>query len=164
MSRPRKGSDDPRQLSLLELLERRVAREEDEVTGRVLEGELNDDGAVRAILAEDIKGCPLSRPEIAGRLTHYLGREVSRAMIDAWTATSESHEGHRFPLGYARAWCRATGSDRLLRQVAERLGLFVMEGPEALRAEIQRLAEEESRVRAERRKRVAFLGAMEGKG
>lgn len=41
-------------------------------------------------------------------------------------------------------------------------GLFTMPGPEALRAEIQRYAEEERRARAEKRKREMFLQEMEG--
>jgi hypothetical protein len=121
----------------------------------VHEGDLNDDLAVRAILTEDVRACGLSRWEIAGRMGRALGAEVTKWQLDAWTA--ESKEGHRFPAAYLGAWCWATGSDRLLRHLAQRLGLRLVTDAEAERAEIQAEREDLRRRQAELRRREAAV-------
>ncbi len=49
---------------------------------------------------------------------------------------------------------------QVLNEIA---GLFALPGADALRAEIQRLDEEERRIKAEKRKRSLFLNEIEGK-
>ena len=56
-----------------------------------------------------------------------------------------------------------TGSREPLSLLAEKAGLFALPGPEALRAEIQKLDEEAKKLSAEKRKRVLFLQEMEAK-
>jgi hypothetical protein len=43
------------------------------------------------------------------------------------------------------------------------VGVFVLPGPEALRAEIHRIEEEINRKQTEKRKRLVFLKEMESK-
>ncbi len=156
MSARRKRSD-TRQVSLFDILrEARAAAPPPADEGRLEVGE-----HLRAELRQALKHCPLSRWEVAGRMSTLLGREVSKYMIDAWTA--ESKEAHRFPAEYLPAFCEATGNREPLRVLAEAAGMFALPGPEALRAEIQRLAEKERQIRAEKRKREIFLKQMEGK-
>ncbi|MBN1104720.1 MAG: hypothetical protein JXL84_14980 [Deltaproteobacteria bacterium] len=127
------------------------------------EGSLNIRERLRLAMVEAIKGCrPLSRWEIAGRMSHLLGVEISKYMLDAWTAESKGF--HRMPAEYLPAFCVVTGSRKPLEVLASTAGMFALPGPEALRAEIQRFAEEERRARREKRKRVGFLEYLESEG
>ena len=81
-------------------------------------------------------------------------------MLDSWTA--ESKEQHRFPAVFLPAFCEAVGSTELLRMLGQAVGAFVLPGPEALRAEIQRIEEEINRKQADKRRRLVFLKEMEG--
>jgi hypothetical protein len=151
---------DPRQTGLFDLIECREAACE---IRDPLEGDLNDDRAVRAILADDANGSRYTRWEIAGRLGRALGREVSKTTLDAWTATCESHEGHRFPLAYTRAWTWATGSDRLARYVlGEKMGLSVLQSDDAKRAQVQRGRETLRRLQRELRQLEAEIEHANG--
>jgi hypothetical protein len=144
-------------MSLLDLLQKAQ-----EIRGpETSEGELNVGERLRLSLVAAVKACPHSRWEIAGQMSHLLGQDISKYMIDAWTAGSK--EQHRLPAEYIPAFCRATGSLEPLRLLAEAAGLFALPGPDALRSEIQRLSEDERRLKAERRKRELFLKEMEGK-
>ena len=160
MPRTRKRSDNrnTRQVSLFDLI-----RQAQEATARPTdEGRLDVGERLRAALREALRRCPLSRWEVAGRMSLLVGREVSKHMLDAYTA--ETKEAHRFPAEWLPAFCEVTGSTEPLRLLAEAAGMFALPGPEALRAEVQRLREQEARIRAERRKREAFLREMEGAG
>ncbi len=151
----RKSKVDNRQLSLFDVIKECSAR----VTEQAQEGEMDIANVLRLALVEAIRQCPLSRHQIAGEMSHLLGVEVTKSTIDTWTA--ESKDRHRIPAEYLPAFCRATGNREPIRLLAERGDMFAMPGPEALRAEIQRLAEDESRARAEKRKRMRFLEEME---
>ncbi len=156
MPRTKKGTDSSRQVDLFALL-----RAAQEATARpAAEGRLDVGERLRAALREALRRCPLSRWEVAGRMSLLVGREVSRHMLDAYTA--ETKEAHRFPAEWLPALCEATGDPEPLRVLCEAAGMFALPGPEALRAEVQRLREEEARIKAERRKREMFLKEMEG--
>lgn len=142
---------DSGQLSLLDLLQR--AQELQAVPSG--QGSLNIELRMRQALSEALKQTPLSAHQVAGEMSHLLGETITADMIYAWTAESKhQHQiwGSRLP-----AFCRATGDRRPLEILAEATGLFTLPGPEALRAEIQRYAEEERKARAEKRKREMFL-------
>lgn len=123
-------------------------------------GSLNIEQRLRVALSEAIKRCHLSAHQIAGEMSHLLGETITADMIYSWTA--ESKTKHQIWAGRLPAFCRVTGDRRPLEILAETAGLFTLPGPEALRAEIQRFAEEERRARAEKRKREMFLQEMEG--
>ena len=151
----RKHKIDTRQMSLFDV----IKRASEAAPTQAQEGEMDISNSLRLALIEAIKQCPLSRHQIAGEMSHLLGIEVTKSTIDTWTA--ESKERHRVPAEYLPAFCRATASYEPIRLLAERSDMFAMPGPEALRAEIQKLTEEESRARAEKRKRMKFLEEME---
>jgi len=130
------------------------------------EGELRVIDELRASLRDAIKACPLSRHQIAGEMSHLLGETITKEMIDSWTRESDQINGRRprhIPAEHLPAFCRATGSNGPLVLLAGRVGMFALPGPEALRAEIQRLDEELNRVKAEKKKRLFFLREVEGK-
>jgi len=89
-----------------------------------------------------------------------VGQDITKTMLDSWTA--ESKEQHRFPAVFLPAFCEAVGSTDLLRMLGQAVGAFVLPGPEALRAEIQRIDEEIIRKQADKRRRLVFLKEMEG--
>ena len=122
-------------------------------------GSLDIDSELRAAVSEDIKACPLSRYQVAARMSELVGQEITESMLYTWTA--ESKEKHRFPCQFLPAFVIATGQRRAFETLARRSGLFALPGPEALRAEIQRLEEEIKRKKAEKHKREIFLKEME---
>lgn len=154
--RPSKfGSEDPRQMSLLDLLQR--SSELREVPAD--EGSHNVQPRLSHAMANAIRACGLGRFEIAGRMSHLVGQEITKAMIDSWTA--ESKEQHRPPAEFLPAFCAVTGSREPLQILTDAAGLFCLPGPDALRAEVQKLREDEQRITRERRKRELFLKEME---
>lgn len=155
MSKKRKKID-KRQMSLFDVIKQHSMRTPEPVP----EGDLDMANRLRVSLITAIKGSHLSRHQIAGEMSHLLGHEVSKTTIDSWT--SESKERNRIPAEYLPAFCRATGDRESIKILAERGDMFAMPGPEALRAEIQKFTETESKARAEKRKRMRFLEEMEG--
>jgi hypothetical protein len=151
----RKKQIDNRQMSLFDVL-KQVATSSPEQSS---EGELDIANKLRLALVAAIKQCSLSRPQIAGEMSHLLGREVSKTTIDSWTA--ESKDGNRIPAEYLPAFCRVTCDRAPIMLLAEKGDMFAMPGPEALRAEIQKYSEQESKARSEKRKRLQFLKEME---
>lgn len=151
----RKKKVDKRQMSLFDVLKN---INESKVV-EVIEGELDIANQLRLALLTAIKQCGLSRHQIAGEMSHLLGTEVTKTTIDSWTA--ESKERNRIPAEYLPAFYRVTKDLEPIRLVAESGGMFAMPGPEALRAEIQKFTEQESKARAEKRKRLQFLKEME---
>lgn len=157
MAKKTRHFDDPDQPTLFDLLEERSAEINQEPTS-MAEGCLNMQSTMKSALNAALKATPLSRFEVAGQMSHLLGIEISKFSIDTWTA--ESKDAYRIPAEYLPAFCRVTGSMEPVRLVAEAAGIFAMPGPDALRAEIQRLDEEARRLASEKRKRVLFLQEM----
>lgn len=156
MSNKRKRIDNPKQQSLFDLLvetQAQIAFAEND------EGSLDLRDPLRKCICMAIKQCSLSRYEIAGKISHLLGVDVSKTTIDAWTA--ESKEGHRMPAEYLPAFCAVTGDLTPIRIIAELAGMFALPGPDALRSEIRKLEEESKRILDEKKKRILFLKEME---
>jgi len=106
-------------------------------------GALSVAPALRGLLSDLLKRCPMSRFEVAARMSELTGEHISKHQLDAWTA--ESREGWRFPLEYlpaleeaihthdvthprrdglgcAPAWCAAFGGARGARDAARQGG------------------------------------------
>ena len=94
------------------------------------------EGRLRALLAGAIKGSRYSREEIARRMTEASGDEISRAMLDAWTARSKPH---RFPLSLLPAFCHATESMDLIKDAVSMRGARLATREDLAFAEIGRL-------------------------
>jgi len=150
MSKLKKRNDD--QYSLFDLISR--LQERSNPPG----GSLNIQYQFQAVISDCIKGCTLSRWEIAGRMSALINQEISKYMLDTWTA--ESKEYHRFPAEYLPAFCQAVDSYEPLRFLAEKAGVFMLPGPEALRSEIKKIEEEIKKLQKQRQKRMTFLEEM----
>jgi len=85
---------------------------------------LNDENLLRQILSDAIKGCAKSRDQIAEEMSLLLLTRLTRRALDLYTA--ESAEQNRFPMQYARAFCKVTGDITLLRALPELAGLKVI--------------------------------------
>lgn len=147
---------DSNQLSLFETLKFLQERE----TVSKSAGSMDVDRFFREAISEALKNCPLSRYQVAARMSELTGQEITKAMLDSWTA--ESKEGHRFPAIFLPAFCEAVGCSEPLKILGRLVGVFVLPGPEALRAEIRRLEEEIGKKQQEKKKRLIFLKEMEG--
>ena len=155
MAKSKKSLDN--QVSIFELL----AIQQGEATRAAqTPGSLDMDRQFREAISEALRGCPRSRYQVAARMSELLGQDITKTMLDSWTA--ESKEQHRFPAVFLPAFCEAVGSTEPIRMIGQRVGAFVLPGPEALRAEIQRIDEEINRKQAEKRRRMTFLKEMEG--
>ena len=105
----------------------------------------NIDLLLRETISQAIKESSLSRFQIAAKMSEALGVEVSKTMIDSWTA--ESREGiNRFPACYLPAFCHAVNSIEPLKVLADIIGSFVIQGPDALHMELSKVEAEKQRL------------------
>ncbi|MBW2054011.1 MAG: hypothetical protein JRI85_17535 [Deltaproteobacteria bacterium] len=159
MSKKQKNLDNKNQLSIFDFL-RDLSTEPEQST----EGRYRVIDRLRASLRQAIKASPLSRHQIAGEMSHLLGETLTKEMIDSWTRQSDEingRPGRHIPAEYLPAFCQVTRSNDPLVILGQLVGLFVLPGPEALRAEIQKLDEQINKAKAKKRKRVIFLKEME---
>ena len=145
---------DNNQISLFEILKNYQEEPQKQA------GSFEIDRCFREAISDAIRQCPRSRWEVAARMSELTNTDITKTMLDSWTA--ESKEQHRFPAIYLPAFCEAVGNSDALKILGRLVGVFVLPGPEALRAEIQRLEEEIGRKQADKRKRLVFLKEMEG--
>jgi hypothetical protein len=152
----RQPNSDKNQLSLLDLLQQ--ARELERSPSS--QGQCNVERELRQAMSDAIKNCTPSVFQIAGEMSHLLGETITSDMIYSWT--SESKNKHQVWATRLAAFCRVTGCNRPMEILVQAAGMFCLPGPEALRAEIQRLREAEKKASRERKKRELFLHELEG--
>ena len=128
------------------------------------EGQYRIIDQLKSSLRIAIKDCTLSRHQIAGEMSHMVNDSITKEMIDSWTRESDEingRPGRHIPAEYLPAFCKVTSDNEPLIVMGKMVGLFVLPGPEALRAEIQKLDEEHLRIKAKKKKRLMFLKEME---
>ncbi|TAK47735.1 MAG: hypothetical protein EPO23_10200 [Xanthobacteraceae bacterium] len=108
-------------------------------------------------LSEALKKSPKSRYEIAARMSELVGHEIGKATLDAWTA--ESKTGWRFPFEYAAAFEAACETTCLQELLCRKRGSRILEGEEALLAELGRLDRDEQAMKQRRQAIRKYLGA-----
>jgi hypothetical protein len=155
MTKKKKNLDN-RQISLFEVIQRFQNCNASNGQG----GSMNIDRVFREAISEALRQSPLSRYQVAARMSELTECDITKTMLDSWTA--ESKDQHRFPAIFLPAFCEATACNAPLQMLGKLVGVFVLPGPEALRAEIHKIEEEISRQQNERRKRMLFLKEMEG--
>lgn len=146
---------DPNQMSLLELLQQ--VHEERSATQP---GKHNISARFNASAREALRKAPKSRETIADEMTAMLGETITVTMINNWTA--ESHP-HRMPAEVIHVFCIATGTSEPISILAEAAGVFTVNGPDALRADIRKEEEALKVQQRQIRKKVALLEALEAK-
>lgn len=100
-------------------------------------GALNIGLKLRRVLNESIKASPLSRQEIAERMSSMLGHQVTASQINHWTAGSR--EGWRFPLEYLPALETVLETHHILTWLADLRGARLSFGREVLEAQLGKL-------------------------
>ena len=119
---------------------------------------LTTDILIRKTISQAIKACSLSRVQIAARMTELLNIEITKTMLDSWTA--ESREGsNRFPACYIPAFCHAVRSIEPLKVMADLAGCVAVQGEEALLLEMFRIEEQEHKLAEKKR---AIRAIMQG--
>jgi hypothetical protein len=103
------------------------------------EGSLNYQVEVCAAMSQVLKASPLTRYQVAARMSELLGVEISKYMLDSWTA--ESREAHRFPFEFAVAFEIATDSYALSELHARKRGARFLIGKENLLVELGRIGQ-----------------------
>lgn len=104
-------------------------------------GSLNFDASICASLSDTLKACSKDRFIVAAEMSRLLGREVSKYMLDAYTA--ESRDAYNFPLNYVPAFEVATGTLALTQLLSKLRGCRVLVGKESLLAELGKVEHEE---------------------
>ncbi len=133
----------PNQSSLLDLLKDLRPRGV-EIT------EFSIDVLLRTTIGKAIKDSNLSRIQIAAKMTEALDVEITKTMLDSWTA--ESREGvNRLPACYVPAFCSAVGSIEPLRIQADPVGVYVVENEEALLIKLAKIREQKKKLSEEER-------------
>lgn len=99
---------------------------------------------MKRAMARAIRECQYDRPTIAARMGNYLGVNITKAMLDSWTA--ESKREHDITLPRFAAFVHATQAPWLWDQAASVQGLTVLDGKEVALAELGLLAQEKKRV------------------
>lgn len=97
-------------------------------------GALAVGNALRHLLSDLLKDSPLSRFEIAARMSELTGQEITKHQLDSWTA--ESREGWRFPLEYLPALEVALQTHAITAWLADLRGARLSVGREALEAQL----------------------------
>lgn len=116
-----------------------------EVTGR---GPL--DNRIARIIGQalrDARDDGLSRAEVARRMTGYLHRTISEAMLNKWT--SEGSEDHRIPLDAFIALVHATDARDLLGFVPGEFGMTVIESEYAGMIKLHLIREKKQQLEAQ---------------
>jgi len=147
--------NDNGQLSLLDFL-----MKDQEERSALRPGRLNIAAQLNAATKNAIRKAPKSRESIADEMTELSGERVTVGMINNWTADSHPHD---MPGRFYSSFCMATNDIELIRIQAEAAGVFTLPGPDALRAEIQKLDEQSKELQSEKRKLTLFLQELEGK-
>lgn len=106
------------------------------------------DHELRQALSQSLKEQPLSRYEVAAKMSEMLGDDISKNMLDAYTA--ESRETHQISVVRLVAMILATRDYDLLALVAEKVGCRLLVGEEAVAAEVGFIDQEIEELRARR--------------
>jgi len=153
MTKAGKRFVDERQLNLLDLL----SQERDERQANT-PGRMCCSSRLKAAVAAAVKAAPKSRETIADEMSELTGQPVTVNNINSWLADSHPH---RLPAELLPALCQATGSTSPLQLLAEISGVYTLPGADALRAEVQKLREDEQKISRERKRRELFLKELE---
>lgn len=112
------------------------------------EGNVDLDVPLREALSDALRHCDEDRYQVAATMSRLTGREISKFMLDAYTA--ESRSDHNFPFRYAAAFEVATGSFCLTNLLAKVRGCKVLVGEDVLLAELGRMERLEAELRKQK--------------
>ncbi len=98
-------------------------------------------------ISEGLRRCRMSRFEVAAKMSELLGYEVTKTMLDSYTA--ESKENYRFPAEWLAPFCVITGHYEPLKLI-NRLARFpIPDAEKLLDLEIERRMKELKEIEKE---------------
>jgi hypothetical protein len=104
---------------------------------------------LRHVLSDALKKSPKSRYQVAAEMSELTGQEITKAMLDAWTA--ESKTPWRFPFEYAAAFESACETTALQELMCRKRGSRILVGEDVLLAELGRLEKTEAEIALRKR-------------
>jgi len=111
-------------------------------------GNLDLDVPLREALSDALRHSEINRHQVAAEMSRLTGRDISKYMLDAYTA--ESREAHNFPMRYAAAFEHVTNSYALTNLLAKARGCKVLVGEDALLAEFGRIEQMEFELKKQK--------------
>ena len=111
-----------------------------------------------ASVKQVLKQAAKSRETIADEMSFASGRTVTVSMINNWAADSHPHELSGEMEYYL---CLVCGNDAPMRLKYDKLGRFTLDGPDALRADMQREIEQKREIDKRIRQKEALIKALE---
>lgn len=115
--------------------------------------------ALRGLLSDLLKRAPMSRHEVAARMSELTGDHISKHQLDSWTA--ESREGWRFPLEYLPALEEAVHTHEVTAWVADLRGARLSVGREALEAQLGKVSQMRDELARQERALKKLLGEQQ---
>lgn len=115
--------------------------------------------ALRGLLSDLLKRSPLSRFDVAARMSELTGDPITKHQLDSWTA--ESREGWRFPLEYLPALEEALQTHEITAWIADLRGARLSVGREALEAQLGRVAQMRDELARQERALKKVLGEQQ---
>jgi len=107
-------------------------------------GSMDYGSELRHLVSETLKACPKDRFAVASEMSRLTGREISKSMLDSWSA--ESRAEWRFPLEFAPAFEVATATYALTEFLARKCGRKVYAGADIYAAELGKLETLKDRI------------------
>lgn len=95
---------------------------------------------VAHLVSDVLRGAECDRYGVAASMSRYVGKDIAKATLDAYTA--ESRDAYNLPFYLAPALEAATGSYALTEWLAKVRGARILVGAEVLTAELGRLERE----------------------
>lgn len=109
---------------------------------------------LRHVITLSLKQWPFSRHQAAAQMSELLGVEISKSMLDSWTA--ESKEAHRFPAEFLPAFCQVVGSTEPLRVLTDTAGCYMARSEEAVAIELAQLEMAERQLQERKKQLKAY--------
>lgn len=116
---------------------------------------------LRKIVSKALSTCQKSRWHIAADISEMTGIEITKAMLDAYTA--ESKREHRFPAFIIPAFCIAIGNFDLMDYLCEKCGGEFLRGKEVVMAEIVRIEEQMEKLEKDKNRLKALRNELSSK-
>lgn len=115
--------------------------------------------ALRGLLSSLLKRSPMSRFDVAARMSELTGEHITKHQLDSWTA--ESREGWRFPLEYLPAFEEAMQTHEVTAWVADLRGARLSVGREALEVQLGKITQARDELGRQERALKKLLGEQQ---
>lgn len=117
---------------------------------------------LKEAISEAIRGSSMKRYEIAGKMSEYLGVEITEGMLNAYTA--ESKDGYRMPAEYYPTFCRIVKDYTVMDILVASTGCRMVKPEEIYILEMGRIKQAEKLLQKKHRQIEKEYLAVRGGG